>query len=139
MKIQLEANYRFTNKSSLDFRLRHYWITVKYDDYYELNEDGTPLPNDYSDLHDVGFNAFTIDMAYVWNFAPGSEMRLVWKNAIYTEEEDQFINSEYHGIETDYMDNLSNTISSPATNSFSIKLLYYLDYQNIRKALKKKA
>jgi len=135
----LEANYRFTNKSSLDFRMRHYWITVNYNDYFELNEDGTLSESDYYNLHDVSYNAFTIDMAYVWNFAPGSEMRLVWKNTIYTQEEDEIINSVYYGVEKDYTQNLRNTLNSPATNSFSIKLLYYLDYQNIRKALKKKA
>jgi hypothetical protein len=77
-------------------------------------------------------------MAYVWNFAPGSEIRLVWKNAIYTEEEDEIINSVLYKVEKDFKNNLSNTLSSPATNSFSIKLLYYLDYQNIRKSMKKK-
>lgn len=134
----LEANYRFTNKSSLNFRLRHYWITVNHSDYFKLNRDGSLSPSEYNELNDLGFNAFNVDMAFVWNFAPGSEMRIVWKNAINTYEEDEMVNAMLDKVEKRFADNFKNTLNSPATNSFSIKLLYYLDYQNIRKALKKK-
>jgi hypothetical protein len=135
----LDANYRFTNKSSINLRMRHYWITVNHNNFLELNDDGTLSNSDYHSLHDLGFNAFTVDMAFVWNFAPGSEMRLVWKNSIYTYEEDAMVDAILYKVEKRFAQNLSNTLNSPATNSFSIKLLYYLDYQNIRTAFRKKS
>lgn len=63
-------------------------------------------------------------MTYIWNFAPGSEISVVWKNAI-IKSEDEIINN--------YFDNIQNTIESPASNSFSIKILYHIDYQRLKK------
>ncbi|NOX45984.1 MAG: carbohydrate binding family 9 domain-containing protein [Chlorobi bacterium] len=128
----LEANYKFTNKSSLAFRLRHYWITVQYNDYFDLMEDGTLNPSNYSELNDISFNSFNIDMFYTWNFAPGSELIVAWKNSINTFKETAIVDGILQDIETDYFSNLNNTLSSPATNSFSIKFLYYLDYQYLK-------
>jgi hypothetical protein len=56
-------------------------------------------------------------------------MSVVWKNAINTYD-DQLV----HGYFTDF----GNTINSPQSNSFSIKVLYYLDYLNIKKVFSKK-
>jgi len=113
-------SYIFNNKSSLSFRLRHYWSRVDYTDFYTLNSDGTlTLTSDYTENEDINYNAFTIDLVYTWNFAPGSELLLVWKNNIDKEDEILIHN---------FRDNLNETWRSPQTNSFSIKLLYYLDY-----------
>jgi hypothetical protein len=134
----LDANYKFNNKSSLIFRMRHYWITVRYNDYYRLLPDGYLTPSDYSVNNDFGVNIFNIDLVYTWNFAPGSEINVVWKNAIntYEPESDSPTMDE---IESNYFQNLKNTINSPATNSFSVKILYYLDYQYLkRKGAKKR-
>jgi hypothetical protein len=60
----------------------------------------------------------------VWYFAPGSEMSVVWKNAINTYD-DHLVHS--------YFTNLDHTISAPQSNSFSVRVLYYLDYQYIKK------
>jgi len=128
-----DANYRFNNKSSLALRARHYWITVNYSEFYDLLEDGNLEHSDYHYNNDFGFNLFNIDMIYIWNFAPGSEINIVWKNAINTYEEPEMVNSIVQDIETDYFKNLNNILNAPAVNSFSIKLLYYLDYQYLRK------
>ncbi len=127
-----ETNYKFTNKSSLAFRLRHYWITVQYKDYFDLMEDGNLDPSDYNELNDISFNSFNIDMFYTWNFAPGSELIVAWKNSINTLRQAAIVDDILQDIETDYFKNLNNTLSSPATNSFSIRFLYYLDYQYLK-------
>ncbi len=51
-------------------------------------------------------------------------MSVVWKNAILTADQ---------ALLTDYFDDLDQTVSSPQQNSFSIRILYYLDYQKLRK------
>ena len=134
----LGVNYKFNALSSISLRLRHYWITVKYNDYYDLLDDGGLLPSDYNEINDFSFNAFNIDMIYIWNFAPGSEINIVWKNAITTYEEPQIINSILNEMESNYFRNIGNTLQSPATNSFSIKVLYYFDYQYLKRKKKKK-
>ncbi len=124
----LNTVYIFTNKSSLSFRLRHYWVKTKYNQFYDLLPDGDLRKNNYSENENFSFNAFNIDMVFKWNFSPGSEFLLVWKNAIYTQKD---------VIEENFFDNLRNTIESPATNSFSIKIMYYLDYHYLKKAARK--
>jgi len=122
----IEGNYIFNNKTSLDFRLRHYWSQAKYDKYYELNNDGSVSNTDYSNNHNKNYNAFTVDMVFTWNFAPGSEMLIVWKNSIDRHENE---------LDKKYFKTLRNTLDAPQINSISLKLLYYLDYKNIKKKL----
>src|SRR6056297_1604182 len=120
----INIDYIFTPHSSISFYLRHYWTKVNYDQYYLLNRDGTL--NDYpayADEADINYNAFNIDLVYTWQFAPGSEMSLVWKNQILSET-DRVINS--------FRENLNQTFSELGKNSISIRVLYYLDYQQIK-------
>ncbi|MFW5705715.1 MAG: DUF5916 domain-containing protein, partial [Bacteroidota bacterium] len=121
----LQTTYIFTSKLALDFRLRHYWLQAEYDQYYELTKDGYLRDTDYNENNDFTYNAFNIDMVVRWEFAPGSELALAWKNAILTYNESD--------ITRRYFDNLRNTLDSPADNSLSVKLLYYLDYLYLQK------
>ncbi|MEA1878158.1 MAG: DUF5916 domain-containing protein [Bacteroidota bacterium] len=123
---QVAASYVFSNKSALSLSMRHYWSTVDYSQYFLLQRDGGL--NEYPDYpynEDLNFNILTVDLEYSWNLAPGSFLTVVWKNNIYTSDEvddDLFLN---------YWDNFNATFSSPQTNSFSVKLTYYLDYQTV--------
>jgi hypothetical protein len=121
----LSAAYSFNEKIQLSFRTRHYLASAKYDQYYILQQDGTlnPYPA-YPDSENITFNAFNIDMVFNWRFAPGSDLIFVWKNAIYAEDE---------LIRDKYFDNLNNTLKSPMYNHFSVKFLYYLDYNYFRR------
>lgn len=121
-------DYKFTNKMALTFRARHYWSTAEYKQYYTLSDKGKlfhePL---YGGNSNVNFNAFNIDLVYRWRFSPGSEVSIVWKNSIYTFGRE---------IIQHYSDNVDMMFNSAQTNSFSIKLLYYLDYSMIKKKKK---
>lgn len=124
----LNTSYTFNSKMSLSFRARHYWSRVEYTDFHELQKNGYLGPSigyeTYNENENYNYNAFTIDMKYLWRFAPGSELSLVWKNSIYTDET-KIINN--------YFDNLTNTFESSQINSISLKILYYLDYQYLVK------
>ena len=118
-------DYIFTNRSALDLRLRHYWSKAAHADFYRLQDDGSLiLEPDYQNDYDVNYNAFTVDMVFTWNFAPGSELLLVWKNAIFEDGERLYER---------YWDNLESTLHSAQINSVSIKVLYYLDYLKLRR------
>jgi len=121
----LSTTYIFNNLLALDFRLRHYWLLAKYDKYYGLQQDGDLEYKPYDRNNDFNFNAFNIDMVLRWEFAPGSELALAWKNALLTNNESDITNK--------FFDNLRHTLESPADNSFSVKLLYYLDYAYLKK------
>lgn len=114
----IEANYLINNKLSLNFRLRHYWSKAQYNSYYELMENGRLKQSDYNSQHNINYNAFNIYFTLRWNFAPGSEILLNWKNAIFTSDQ-SLINN--------YWKNFSNVIKEPQANSLSIKILYYFD------------
>ena len=74
------TNYIFTKNISLSLRARHYWITVDYDRFYDLQPDGSLVRNNYTEDHDLLVNAFNVDMVFRWIFAPASELLFVWKN-----------------------------------------------------------
>ncbi len=125
----LSTRYIFTTKTSLTLRARHYWSQAKYLSFCTLEREGSLSGTGFIDGQNINFNAFTIDLQFVWYFAPGSEMSIVWKNAISTSGDDLVHN---------YFTDLGNTLSTAQSNSFSVKVLYYLDYLTIKKAFSKK-
>lgn len=117
--------YTFNTKLAVDFRARHYWSFADYEDQqYFLNLDGSLKADNHTSQNDVNFNAFNIDMVVRWEFAPGSELSLAWKNAIYHENE--LVNMKFG-------ENLKETFASDQTNSVSLKILYYIDYNTLVK------
>ncbi len=124
----LSGAFIFTASSYLTLRARHYWSRADYDGtYYELQNDGSlnqitimGMPEN----DNVNTNYLNVDVVYTWRFAPGSELSLVWKNSIFSEGDIIIRNA---------MDNFTDLLSMPQTNSISLKILYYLDYQNFRK------
>lgn len=123
----ITARYVFNVKHNLSFRARHYWAKVNYTRHYTLEADGSLEPWQTEDLYDINFNAFNIDLVYNWRFAPGSEMSIVWKNEL-LRENNQLVRY--------YMESLSNVFTTNQFNSFSVKILYYLDYNTVMRKLK---
>jgi hypothetical protein len=120
----VNIRYIFNTKLSLTLRARHYWSMADYSAYYTLQSDGSLLPAAYENNPDINFNALTVDLNFGWYFAPGSELSIMWKNSIYSVD-DELVKS--------YFKDFSNTIGSPQTNGFSVRFLYYIDYLYLRK------
>jgi len=119
----LQLSYVINNKMGIFLRARHYWSGADNKAYYRLEEDGSLTPDtDYLENQDQNYNAFSVDMRFRWIFAPGSELSLAWKNTIY--DDTRF----YH---RNYFDNLRNTYDLDQTNSISLKILYYIDYNSL--------
>lgn len=132
----LNFKYTFTNKMGLNFRLRQYWSKVLYKQYYALEMDGSLGPTNYSnydsdgiDNNNINFNIFNIDMVYRWVFSPGSEINFIWKNVIQSNDVNVDIN---------YFQNLQNTFQQDQINSFTLKVLYFLDYLWVKKLVTNK-
>lgn len=121
----INIKYAFNNRMNLTMRVRHYWSKVAIKEYFTLNDDGTLRPNKtYTENQDQNFNVFNVDMVYTWQFAPGSFFNVVWKNAINDNNQDVYSN---------YFKNFSHTMEAPQNNSLSIKIIYYLDYLQLKK------
>jgi len=124
----LSVSYIFNNKQGISLKARHYWAKADYDKFYFLEQNGElTLTQNYTDNPNINYNTFTLDFVYSWNFAPGSEISVVWKNLISSADEN-IINS--------YSQNIQNTFSSPQINNFSVKILYYIDYLYVKNLLK---
>jgi hypothetical protein len=116
----LSSKYSFSNKMGITFRARYYSSTVDNKTFFTLRRDGLLNPsNTVYPGTDQNANFFNIDMVYSWQFAPGSFINVVYKNAT------QYRSNE---AETRYFKNFSNTINSNNNNNFSFKVIYFLDY-----------
>ena len=131
----IDFSYIFTNRMGLTFRARHYWSRVKYNDYFKLQQDGNLIDSDYPGLddegqpaHDRNFNAFNIDMDYNWQFKPGSEIRVIWKRQIGTDD---------NNSDLGFGENFSNVIGAANFDTITIRMVYFIDYLNIKKLFKK--
>jgi hypothetical protein len=127
----LNINYAPFVSMNFNMRLRHYWSYAEYTDFYNLADNGELINTTYNSFEadgtsadDVNFNAFNVDLVYTWYFAPGSELNVVWKNAIY-----QFGTL----LPENYLGDLEQVFDSPTNNNFSVKVLYYLDYLYLQK------
>ena len=135
----LNARYIFTNRMSLSTRVRHAWSQVRYDDLYPLLESGviseTPYTaNGNADRENLNFNAWSIDMVCRWNFAPGSELNIVWKNQLF--QETRLGDFETYALPISYSDNFNQMIESGFFNSLSIRLISFIDYSRFKQGLR---
>ncbi len=124
------AKYTFNNKMGINLRVRHNWTKVQYFDFFALQTDGELVDSDYTGLdedgvsmHDANFNAFNVDLVYTWQIGPGSFVNIVWKDSI--------INSTSQ-VQNGFFKNFENTITSDQINSFSFKIIYFIDYLSIK-------
>lgn len=125
----MDAKYSFTNRMGIQLGVRHYWSDRRNKDFYSLNSDGSLSPYTGGALQNVdrNYNVFNIDLSYVWQFTPGSELNITYKNA--AESNEQFLTKRYSR-------NFDKVLSGPQNNSLSVKVLYYIDYLDLVKKKK---
>lgn len=119
----LSGKYLFKNNMSLMLNLRHYLSNGKHDELYFIGNDGEfyyykPSESKY----DFTSSYFTVDLVYNWVFAPGSLFLISYKNQILTD-------GPYRP--DNYFRTLNQTLSDPQLNSLSLKVLYFLDYEQV--------
>lgn len=120
----LSAKYNFNNKMGITFRARHYVSSVYNKEFFILQRDGKLLANPgFNPDANQNVNFFNIDMVYTWEFAPGSFLNLVWKNA-----SEDFSTT----VENQYFKNLGNTLNNTNNNNFSLKVIYFLDWLKLQ-------
>ncbi len=120
------VKYSFNRKMGLTFIGRHYWSDRRNKAFYKLNSQGglDLLEQDTYTSMNRNYNVFNIDMVYTWQFRAGSELSIAYKNAGELSEQD---------IRKGYSRNLREVLSEPQNQTFSVKLLYYIDYLQFKK------
>jgi hypothetical protein len=124
----LNVKYNFTNTMGITLTIRHYWSGVDPKELLLLNTKGdlvisntTKKPEDYRQ----NFNQFALNMVYTWQFRNGSFLYIVWKD-----EADEFKRADY---ERNYFKNIDRTFSVNNATTLSVKLIYFIDYLNLKK------
>jgi len=123
----LTGKYSFSTLSSLSLSFRHYRGTVRYEEqFYDLNSDGTLAPNTYAANENVNFNTWNLDVSYIWQLAPGSQLIAFYRNSIFNSNDNSDIG---------FVDNLENLFDQPNQHLFSLRLVYFIDYNQIKKLI----
>jgi hypothetical protein len=127
----LNMKYNFTNKMGTTLRVRHYWSKVAPKQFYALDKFGDLVTPSVAFTKNVNqnYNFFSADLVYTWQFAQGSFINVVWKDVAESFNRD---------FEKNYFDNVGKTINGQQANSFSIRVIYFLDYLTAKNNLKKK-
>lgn len=133
----IDLSYTMNNKNGITMRFRHNWSRLASNNFFELQENGRlndltnlqELNMDGEPIYNTNFNAFSIDLVYRWIFSPASEINIVWKNNIFTDNSDAFLR---------FNENLVHTLQADQLNSFSIRIVYFVDYLDIKRFVKSK-
>ena len=125
----LNGSYNFNTRQGLNLSFRHFWSTASFaeNSYSELIEKGKLKAIDYKVTNandpDANFNIWNLDLSYRWQFAPGSEAVLLYRNSIFNEDKLSNLNFE---------ESLDNLFDRPARHNVSLRVVYFIDYNKVK-------
>ena len=131
----LTASYNFDPYRAIDLRFRNYWTSVDYSDgiFFKLNDDGTKDIVDYQITEENdpnrNFNIWNLDLSFRWRFAPGSEASLLYRNQIFNNDNQATL---------EYTESLNKLFKQAVQNTISLRVTYFLDYNNVSYIFNKK-
>jgi hypothetical protein len=121
----VSGKYNFSTKSTLSLAFRHNWTTVPYtDQFLKLDTSNGLLANSsYTGNHNVNFNSWNLDVNYIWQFAPGSQLIAFYRHSIFS------YNDQAHLA---FFDNLNKLFEQPNQHTFSLRMVYFIDYNKLK-------
>jgi hypothetical protein len=128
------VKYSFTRKMVFTVKVRHYWSKVTYKELFVLTDDGELDKTNFTGDVNQNYNDFFVNALFTWEFAPGSFINAAWKN-----NAQEFISAPFGTWKGDrYFQNFDHTMAAPQNNNFSIKIIYFLDYLQMKNWSKKR-
>lgn len=125
----LTSQFSFNDKMTLSLAFRHYFSDVSYKQFYTLNQDGSLMNyNNFTDNLNGTYNSWNVDLRYSWWFAPGSQLTLLYRNAVSNYEEISRLK---------FGKNFDTLFNEPMTNNISLRVTYFLDYNRAKNWFKK--
>jgi len=132
----ISGTLNFNSLNSLTLSFRNYWSTATYDEnLYTLLEDGELTTNTGHTITNLdldphrNFNIWNLDLSYEWQFAPGSQLIALYRN--------QLFNSSSASRDS-FRDSLKDLFDQDIQHTFSLKMVYFLDYNSLKGVFKKK-
>jgi hypothetical protein len=128
----LSGQYNLNNKMSVVVQADHFFRSVRYTGFGDLNgENGMLEESEYAGLdeegnriNDINNNFFTINTVYTWRFAPGSDLVVSYNTTVSR-------NTEF----TEYFLNVRELQDFYRIGGLNVKALYFFDVNKVRKAL----
>lgn len=141
MTASISGSYNFNSFNALTLSFRNYLSTVTYDNsLYVLQDNGTLNRSDIYTKNnissdpdfdpDINFNTWNLDLSYTWQFAPGSNLTALYRNQIFNFSNDS---------EASFFDSTGDLFKQEQRNTFSLKLVYFIDYNDLKNVFKKKS
>jgi hypothetical protein len=124
----LSANYNFTPRINMSLRGRHYWSQVHYLSFWNVDAKGNHIARAYIPGQDQNLNIFNIDAFFNWDFKPGSRLVAGWKNWLGSNYLESIDGIKYN----QYTRNLGQSFNQPHGNEFTLRVIYFLDYNQLR-------
>ncbi len=123
----VSASYNFDPFKAIDLRFRNFWSSVDYGDdiFYTLNDDGSRTETVYDTSENNpnrNFNIWNLDLSFRWRFAPGSEATLLYRNQIFNQDNFSTLG---------YTESLENLFKQSQQNTLSLRITYFIDYNNV--------
>lgn len=129
----IRGSYNFNTNQALRLSFRNFWSTASYEEdaFTRLLKNGNLVPISYAyneeDDPNTNFNIWNLDLSYNWRFAPGSEAILLYRNSVFNQD---------NLSDLDYIRSLENLFEQPLRQNISLRIVYYLDYNVLREAIK---
>ncbi len=122
----LSGIYNFTSRINLTLRTRHYLSRVQFNRFANLDAKGNPIPRSGATTFD-NVNVFNTDAFLTWDFRLGSRLILGYKNWL---GDNEIVNL---ATKNNYLNNLGEIFNLRHGNEFTIRFIYFLDYNQLRK------
>ena len=117
--------YNFTPRLNFTLRTRHYWNQVIYKDFFNVAADGSHIKRAFLPGNDENYNLFNTDAFLTWDFRLGSRIIVGYKN---------WVGDPYAIMpQRNYLHNLKEIFNANHGNELTVKLIYFLDYNQLRK------
>lgn len=123
----LTGIYNFTPRINLTFRARHYLSRVEFKRFANVDPDGNTVPRAGTTSYD-NVNIFNLDAFFTWDYRLGSRLVLGYKNWL---GENEVVNM--NGKKDTYLRNLGNIFDLRHGNEWTIRFIYFLDYNQFRR------
>lgn len=66
-----------------------------------------------------------MDLSYVWEFAPGSQLIALYRNSITP-------NSDFASAKLNYFENTDALFHENIKHTFSLRMIYFIDYNRLK-------
>ena len=123
----LSGIYNFTPRLNLTLRARHYLSRVNFNRFANVDTKGNPIPRSGTTSYD-NVNVFNLDAFVTWDFRLGSRLIVGYKNWL---GDDEVVSLPG---KNNYVRNLGKIFNLRHGNEFTVRFVYFLDYNQFRKS-----